>query len=222
MSYKIAIDGPSGAGKSSLSRSLAAEIGFIYVDTGALYRTIGLYAYRNGIDPDDCEAVAAELPNIQSDIKFIEGKQHVFLNGEDVSEDIRIHAVSDYTSKISAIPQVRAYLLDMQRTIAEKNDVIMDGRDIGSVVLPDADLKIFLTASPESRAQRRYEELCEKGQRVDYETVLSDVIERDKRDMNRDTSPLKVADGAVVVDTSGNTFEKSFDVLLKIIRENME
>lgn len=218
----IAIDGPSGAGKSTLSREIAARLGFIYVDTGALYRTVGLYAYRNGVDADDAAAVTDSLPQIHSDIKFIDGAQHVFLNGEDVSDDIRIHAVSDLTSKISAIPAVRSFLLETQRDLAAHNNVIMDGRDIGTVVLPDADVKIFLTASPEARAHRRYVELCEKGQAVDYETVLRDVVARDERDMNRETAPLRVADGAVVVDTSDINFEQSLEKLLNVIKENLK
>ena len=218
----IAIDGPSGAGKSTLSRDLAACLGYIYVDTGALYRTVGLYVYRAGIDADDADAVTAALPDIHSDIRFIDGTQHVFLNGEDVSDDIRIHAVSDLTSKISAIPAVRSFLLDTQRALAAENNVIMDGRDIGSVVLPDADVKIFLTASPEARAQRRYKELIEKGQTVDYDTVLRDVIARDERDMNRDTAPLRVADGAVVIDTSNTGYKESLEWLKRVIEEKIK
>ena len=218
MGYNIAIDGPSGAGKSSLSRAAAEEIGFMYIDTGALYRTIGLYVYRNKISAEDESAVASALSNI----KFVDGCQHVFLNGSDVSEDIRIHEVSDYTSKVSAFACVREFLLRTQRELAEKYDVIMDGRDIGSVVLPDAELKIYLTASAEERAKRRFDELAAKGQDVKYETVLHDVIERDFRDMNRKTAPLKVADGAVVVDTTGNTFKQSLKELTDIIKEKLK
>ena len=222
MGYNIAIDGPSGAGKSSLSRAAAEEIGFMYIDTGALYRTIGLYVYRNKISAEDESAVASALSEININIKFVDGCQHVFLNGSDVSEDIRIHEVSDYTSKVSAFACVREFLLRTQRELAEKYDVIMDGRDIGSVVLPDAELKIYLTASAEERAKRRFDELAAKGQDVKYETVLHDVIERDFRDMNRKTAPLKVADGAVVVDTTGNTFKQSLKELTDIIKEKLK
>lgn len=222
MGYNIAIDGPSGAGKSSLSRAAAEEIGFMYIDTGALYRTIGLYVYRNKISAEDESAVASALSDININIEFVDGCQHVFLNGSDVSEDIRIHEVSDYTSKVSAFACVREFLLRTQRELAEKYDVIMDGRDIGSVVLPDAELKIYLTASAEERAKRRFDELAAKGQDVKYETVLHDVIERDFRDMNRKTAPLKVADGAVVVDTTGNTFKQSLKELTDIIKEKLK
>lgn len=222
MGYNIAIDGPSGAGKSSLSRAVAKEIGFMYIDTGALYRTIGLYVYRNKIQAENESAVALALSDIKINIDFIDGYQHVFLNGKDVSEDIRIHEVSDYTSKVSAFACVREFLLKTQRELAEKYDVIMDGRDIGSVVLPHAELKIYLTASAQERAKRRFDELMLKGQNVKYETVLHDVIERDLRDMNRKTAPLKIAEGAVVVDTTGNTFEQSLKALLDVIKEKLK
>ena len=222
MGYNIAIDGPSGAGKSSLSCAVAKEIGFMYIDTGALYRTIGLYVYRNKIQAENESAVALALSDIKINIDFIDGYQHVFLNGKDVSEDIRIHEVSDYTSKVSAFACVREFLLKTQRELAEKYDVIMDGRDIGSVVLPHAELKIYLTASAQERAKRRFDELILKGQNVKYETVLHDVIERDLRDMNRKTAPLKIAEGAVVVDTTGNTFEQSLKALLDVIKEKLK
>ena len=222
MGYNIAIDGPSGAGKSSLSRAAAKKLGFMYIDTGALYRTIGLYVYQNNISVDDESAVALALSDIDINIDFIDGYQHVFLNGKDVSEEIRIHEVSDYTSKVSAFASVREFLLKAQRELAEKYDVIMDGRDIGSVVLPHAELKIYLTASAQERAKRRFDELMSKGQNVKYETVLHDVIERDLRDMNRKTAPLKIADGAVVVDTTGNTFEQSLQALLDVIKEKLK
>ena len=222
MGYNIAIDGPSGAGKSSLSRAVAKEIGFMYIDTGALYRTIGLYVYRNKIQAENESAVALALSDIKINIDFIDGYQHVFLNGKDVSEDIRIHEVSDYTSKVSAFACVREFLLKTERELAEKYDVIMDGRDIGSVVLPHAELKIYLTASAQERAKRRFDELILKGQNVRYETVLHDVIERDLRDMNRKTAPLKIAEGAVVVDTTGNTFEQSLKALLDVIKEKLK
>lgn len=219
MSFNVAIDGPSGAGKSTISKTVAKTLGFVYVDTGALYRTIGLYAYQNNINADDVQKVEDSLSDINIEIKFVDGEQRVFLNGADVSEDIRKHIISDYASKISAIPCVRAFLLDMQRKIASVSDCIMDGRDIGSVVLPDADLKIYLTASAEDRANRRYKELIQKGEKVTFEKVLNDVIERDERDMNREISPLKVADGAVTVDTTGNTFEQSVNEIKNIIEE---
>ncbi len=220
MSYNIAIDGPSGAGKSTLSRKVAVELGFIYVDTGALYRTIGLYIYENNIATEHTENVIAALKNINIEIKFVNDEQRVFLNERDVSADIRKHIISDYASKVSAVPEVRDFLLGMQRKLAHSNDCIMDGRDIGTVVLPDADLKIFLTASPETRAKRRFDELIAKGESVSYEKILQDVIERDNRDMNRKTAPLKVADDAVIVDTSNNTFDQSVDALLKVIKEH--
>ena len=219
MNYRsIAIDGPSGAGKSTLAKMLAAELGFLYVDTGAIYRTVGVYVCRQGADPDDADAVSILLPDISLRMSHGEdGLQRMYLNGEDVTEAIRRNEISAYASKVSAIPAVRAFLLDMQRALARENNVIMDGRDIGTVVLPDADLKIYLTAAPEDRANRRYLELVERGQQVEREQVLRDVLERDERDMNRPVSPLKQAEDAVVVDTTGNTLEESFHVLLETI-----
>ncbi len=220
--YNIAIDGPSGAGKSTLSKTIAKELGFIYVDTGALYRAVGLYLFRNQISPDDRDAVVCCLPKIKVEFSYIDDLQHVFLNTEDVTNDIRLHQISEYASKVSAIREVREFLLQMQRDIALNNDIIMDGRDIGTVVLPDADIKIFLTASPEERAKRRYEELILKGQSVEYNTILNDIIERDRRDENREVSPLKKADDAICLDTSNNTFEQSVSLLLKTIKEQMK
>lgn len=223
MNYRsIAIDGPSGAGKSTLAKMLAAKLGFLYVDTGAIYRTVGVYVCKQGVEPDDAAAVTELLPHIA--IKMAHGEdglQRMYLNGEDVTDAIRRNEISAYASKVSAIPSVRTFLLDMQRSLARENNVIMDGRDIGTVVLPDADLKIYLTADPKDRAERRYFELVERGQQVEREQVLQDVLERDERDMNRPVSPLKQADDAVVVDTTGNTLEESFRVMLGTIEHHL-
>ncbi len=217
----IAIDGPSGAGKSTMSKLLAKELGFIYVDTGAIYRTVGIYTYRRGIDSKNAEAVEALLPEIDIVIKHIDGVQRIFLNGEDVSEKIREHIISKYASDVSAIPAVRKFLLDMQRGFAKEHNVIMDGRDIGTVVLPDAEIKIFLTANDEDRAKRRYEELLLKGQEITYDKVLSDMRERDRQDAGRETAPLVAADDAITVDTTGNTLEESIAELKRIIAERL-
>ena len=222
MSFNVAIDGPSGAGKSSLSKEVAKKLGFVYIDTGAIYRTVGLYVYRNNVNPDDTLKVEALLSDIDVSIEYQDGVQHVILNGEDVSDEIRIHVISDYASKVSAIPAVREFLLNKQRELASKSNAIMDGRDIGTVVLPNADLKIYLTASAETRAKRRCLELEEKNQKVSYEQVLKDIIERDKRDMERPIAPLKVAEGAVVVDTSEINFEQSLQKLIEIISEHLK
>lgn len=217
--YSIAIDGPSGAGKSTMAKRLAAELNFLYVDTGAIYRTVGLQAYKKGVQPDDGPAVESLLPDIRIEMMYgDDGLQHMVLNGEDVTTAIRQHEISHYASAVSAIPEVRAFLLEMQRKFARENHVIMDGRDIGTVVLPDADLKIYLTADAEDRARRRHLELLERGQQSDYEQVLRDMIERDYRDMNRDTAPLKKADDAVLVDTTGIGPEESYSILLDLIR----
>lgn len=222
MSFNVAIDGPSGAGKSTISKTVSKMLGFVYVDTGALYRTIGLYFYNNNISPDDTAAVEAGLGNITVELSYVDGEQHVFLNGADVSSDIRMHIISEYASKVSAVTAVRAFLLDMQRDIASKNNIIMDGRDIGTVVLPDAQLKIFLTASAEVRADRRYKELIEKGQDVVYDNILKDIIDRDRRDEQREIAPLKIADDAVLVDTSDCDFDQSVDKIISIIKERMK
>lgn len=221
MGFNIAIDGPSGAGKSTLSKKVAAALGFMYVDTGAIYRTIGLAAYRAGIDPENIDEITVMINSINIDVKFFDGAQHVYLNDEDVSDDIREHIISEYASKTSAIPSVREFLLEMQRKLARENDTIMDGRDIGTVVLPDADVKIFLTASAQARAKRRYLELAEKKQDVPYDVVLKDIIERDKRDTMRKIAPLKAADDAITVDTTELDFEGSYRQLLKVIKDNM-
>lgn len=218
----IAIDGPSGAGKSTIAKRLAAEFSFLYVDTGAIYRTVGLYVYRKGENPDCAEAVVALLPEISIDICYKDGLQHMMLNGEDVTTAIREHQISSYASKVSAHPKVREFLLNTQRDYAAKYNVIMDGRDIGTVVLPDAQIKIFLTASPEDRAMRRYLELVAKGQQVTEERVYNDILERDAADSSRATAPLKPADDAILVDTTGNTLEQSVTLLRNIIKERIE
>lgn len=221
MGINIAIDGPSGAGKSTLARKLAAKLDYIYVDTGAMYRTIGLYIYRKSIDPKDAEAVATVLDEIKVGLSFVDGEQRVYLNGEDVSADIRLHEVSQYASLTSAIPAVRSYLFNMQQKLAAENNVIMDGRDIGTVVLPNAEVKIFLTAKPEVRAKRRYDELLERGQEVDYDQILADVIRRDEQDMNRPVAPLKPAEDSIVLDTSECTFDQSLELLYSTIKERL-
>lgn len=221
--HSIAIDGPSGAGKSTLAKRIAEKLGFLYVDTGAVYRTVGLYAKKSGVEPHDAQAVTALLDSIQIKMDYGEdGLQHMYLNGADVTADIRQHEISAYASAVSAIPQVRAFLLEMQRSLARSNNVVMDGRDIGTVVLPDADMKVFLTAAPEDRARRRYEELLQRGQQTDYETVLKDLKERDHNDSTRAAAPLRQAEDAVLVDTTGNTLEESFQVLLNTIMERIK
>lgn len=213
----IAIDGPSGAGKSSVAKALAKKLGYVYVDTGALYRSIGVKAMRCGIDTKDEEKVTALLPETHLDIKYIDGTQHVFVDGEDVSTAIREPEASMAASNVSAMVPVRNFLLETQREIARNNDCIMDGRDIGTVILPNAKYKIFLTASNEARAQRRYKEQCEKGIDQPYEDVLKEIIERDKNDTNRAAAPLKQADDAVLVDSSDLTFEQTVDAIEKLI-----
>ena len=224
MSYKcVAVDGPSGAGKSTLAKLLAEALGYLYVDTGAIYRTVGLAARKRGIAPQDQAAVSAMLPQLRIELRHGEdGLQHMLLDGEDVTEAIRQHEISAYASGVSAIPEVRAFLLDRQRELARTQNVIMDGRDIGTVVLPGADVKIFLTASPEDRARRRYEELVARGQQADYDTVYRDLLERDEHDSSRAAAPLRQAEDAILVDTTGNSLEQSFDVLLATIREKLE
>lgn len=216
----IAIDGPAGAGKSTLSRKTAENLGFIYVDTGALYRTVGLKFSRKGADTTlncDVEGILAETT---VDIRFVDGEQRVFLDGEDVSDEIRTPTASMMASAVSAKPPVRAFLLEMQRKLARDNNVVMDGRDIGTVVLPDATVKIYLTASAEARAERRYKELLEKGTTVTYKEVYDDMVQRDYNDMNREIAPLKQADDAIVADTTECNLEESLDLLLKIVKDN--
>lgn len=221
MSIAIAIDGPAGAGKSTIAKAAAKHLGYIYVDTGAMYRAIGLYCIRKGVAPTDTEKVVALLDEIQVSLARDEmGTQLIILCGEDVSAYIRTEEVSMAASRVSAIPQVREFLLSLQRDMAKEFNVIMDGRDIGTVVLPDAKVKIFLTASAEVRARRRYDELVAKGEDVKYEDVLADVIERDNNDMNRPIAPLKPAEDSVLVDTSDIGLEESIALLIKTIEEN--
>lgn len=217
----IAIDGPSGAGKSTLARKLAEKLGFIYVDTGALYRAVALYAVRERVPLRDRPKIIAMLQNLDIGLAYRDGVQRVLLNGEDVSGEIRSPEVSMAASDVSPIPEVRAFLLGLQKDLAKKNNVIMDGRDIGTVVLPEAKLKIFLHASPEDRARRRYEELRQKGQNVAYEDVLSDLKTRDAQDAGRAVAPLKPAADAVIVNTTGFEIEKSFATLYNICREKL-
>lgn len=216
----IAIDGPSGAGKSTISRKAAEIFGFIYVDTGAIYRTIGLASKIRGISLDDKAAVMEMLTKLNIELKYNEsGEQHMYLDGKDVSRDIRLPEVSMLASKVSAIPEVRAFLVDMQRDMAKKYDVIMDGRDIGTVILPDADLKIFLTADINDRAQRRYEELRTKGMLKPFDEVLAEMKQRDEQDTLRAAAPLKAAEDAVMLDTSGNTLEQSIAEVCRLIAD---
>ncbi len=212
--FNIAIDGPAGAGKSSIARAAAANLGFIYVDTGALYRTVALAALKRGLKSEDKEEIIALLPAIEVSMGFVDGEQRVFLNGEDVSEAIRLPEVSAAASTVSAIPEVRQFLFDLQRDMAKTNDVLMDGRDIGTVVLPDAQLKIFLTATPEERARRRYEQIKDKSDGT-YEEVLKDLNQRDYQDTHREIAPLKQADDAVLLDTTN----MSFDEVVKAIED---
>ena len=218
----IAIDCPSGAGKSTMAKRLASELGFLYVDTGAIYRTLGLYALRNGAAPGSWKEVEPLLPKVSIRMDYgADGLQHMYLANEDVTDQIRLPEVSGAASEISAIPEIRAFLMDMQRDMAKSSHVVMDGRDIGTVVLPGADVKIFLTASVEARARRRYLELIERGSKVDYESVLRDMEERDARDSSRSAAPLKQAEDAVLVDTTDKTLEESFQVLLQTVRERL-
>ena len=220
--YAIAIDGPSGAGKSSLARRAAKEFGFLYVDTGAIYRTVGLAAHRRGIDCHDEEAVSAILPELEIRMAYNEaGEQCMYLNGEDVSAAIRAPEISICASDVSSLSAVRAFLLDMQRKCAREDSVIMDGRDIGTVVLPDAELKIYLTASAEARAERRLKELLAKGVETDFASVLKDIEYRDYQDTHREIAPLKRAVDAVLLDTSEIGLEESCELLYATIREHL-
>jgi cytidylate kinase len=223
MSKNIAVDGPSGAGKSTLSRMIARKFGLIYVDTGAMYRTVGLYVLRHGLDSHDKEGVVSLLPDIHVAMRYDDsGVQRMLLNGEDVSEEIRLPGVSIYASDVSAMPEVRSFLLHLQRKPAEENSVIMDGRDIGTVVLPDAGLKIFLSATPEDRARRRYEELLLKGVKTTPEDVLRDINYRDVNDSTRAAAPLRPAEGAVILDTTGNTLEESFETISRLVKAYLD
>jgi len=200
--FNIAIDGPAGAGKSTIAKAVSKELGIIYVDTGALYRAVGLNALRKNIDTKDVNLVTESLKDVSVDLRFVDGEQRVFLGEEDVSVDIRLPEASMAASNVSAIPSVRQFLFDLQRKIANENNCLMDGRDIGTVVLPNAQLKVFLTASPEARAKRRYDELIAKGQDVEYKDVLDDLNKRDYQDTHREIAPLKPADDSVIVDTT--------------------
>lgn len=217
---RVAIDGPSGAGKSTLARAAAAALGFLYVDTGAIYRTVGLSVRDRSVDPGDEAAVAALLPSLHIELRYDgEGRQRMVLNDRDVSEEIRLPEISRYASAVSALPVVRAYLMETQRELARKHNVIMDGRDIGTVVLPDAEVKIFLTASAQARAERRCRELEERGTPQPFEEVLRDIEDRDFRDTHREAAPLRQAEDAVLLDTSKLDFQESLETLMETIRE---
>ncbi len=216
---RIALDGPSGAGKSTVAKALSARLGLVYVDTGALYRTVGYYVRQKGADPKSEAEVTRLLPEMQVELCYRNGEQHVMLNGEDLGQKIREPEISMYASAVSALPSVRAFLLDMQRNIARHQSVVMDGRDIGTVILPDAEIKIFLSASSEARAQRRYRELTEKGISTTYEDVLRDMEERDRNDAGRAVAPAIPAADAVKMDNSHMTVEENVEAILQLIRE---
>lgn len=216
---RIAIDGPSGSGKSTLAKAVSRELGIVYVDTGALYRTVGYFVYTQGKDPQNAREVEALLPQIHIELKYLDGSQRVILNGEDLGDKIRLPEMSMYASAVSSIPAVRAFLLEMQKKMARENSVVMDGRDIGTVIIPDADIKIFLTASNETRAKRRTIELAEKGIDAKYEDVLADMIERDKKDKNRDIAPAIPADDAIIFDNSVMTVEESLKEVVRLVNE---
>lgn len=216
---KVAIDGPAGAGKSVVAKAVAKELGFLYVDTGAMYRAIGLYVLRKGKTPSKVEDVEPLLPEISEEWHFVDGEQRIFLNGEDVSGLIRTEEVSMAASDVSALPAVREFLLEQQRAMAEKQDVIMDGRDIGTVVLPDAELKIFMTATPEIRARRRFLQLREKGVEADYDEILRDVLLRDYNDSHRAAAPLRQAEDAIFIDNSELTLAEDIENMKRIVWE---
>ena len=217
--FSIAIDGPAGAGKSTIAKAAAKELGFVYVDTGAIYRTVGLAACRNGYAADDREKVIAMLPTLEIDMRYVDGVQRMFLNAEDVSDEIRTPIASHYASNVAAMAEVRAFLMEMQRHMARQYNVLMDGRDIGTVVLPDAQLKIFLTASAEERARRRYAQLVEKGTEQSYDEVLAEIVERDKRDSEREAAPLKQAEDAVLLDTSDLSEAESIRAVIALVEQ---
>ena len=217
----VAIDGPAGAGKSTIAKAAAKELGFIYVDTGALYRAVAYNAVKNGVI-DDEQGIISMLDDTKGELKYVEGVQSVYLNGEDVSGFIRTPEISMGASKVSAIPQVREFLLNLQREIAKTNNVIMDGRDIATVVLPDAEVKIFLFASPECRAERRYKELVEKGENVSFDDVLKDVNQRDYQDSHREIAPLKPSEESIMADTSELTLQESIDLIVNTIKERIQ
>ena len=217
----VALDGPAGAGKSTIAKAAAKELGFIYVDTGALYRAVAYNAVKNGVI-DDEQGIISMLDDTKVELKYVEGVQSVYLNGEDVSGFIRTPEISMGASKVSAIPQVREFLLNLQREIAKTNNVIMDGRDIATVVLPDAEVKIFLFASPECRAERRYKELVEKGENVSFDDVLKDVNQRDYQDSHREIAPLKPSEESIMADTSELTLQESIDLIVNTIKERIQ
>ncbi len=217
----IAIDGPSGAGKSTIARHVASKLGYIYVDTGALYRAVGLYMLNHNVDTTNETQVCALLQAVDVSLGFADGEQRVFLNGQDVSQRIRQNEVSMAASNVSRIPMVRDFLFDLQKDIAVNNNIIMDGRDIGTVVLPNADVKIFLTASPEERAKRRFDELVQRGQDVSYDALLEEIRQRDYNDSHREIAPLKQAEDAVLVDTTGNELTTSIALLYDLITERL-
>ena len=218
---QIAIDGPGGAGKSTVAKEVAKRLGIVYVDTGALYRTVGLYVSDHNVDPHDAEGVAKILPDIHIEVRFEDGAQHVYLNGVDHGDRIRTPKMSMYASAVSAIPAVRAFLLETQKDIARKNSVIMDGRDIGTVILPNADVKVFMTASPECRARRRYDELLAKGQEVRFEDVLREMNERDHQDSTREIAPATAAPDAIHFDNSDLNVEQSAEAIIAMVRERV-
>jgi cytidylate kinase len=217
--FHIAIDGPGGAGKSSIAKAVAKKLDILYVDTGALYRTVGLFVKQNGVDPKNAEAVGALLPSLSIVVKYEDGAQVVYLNGTNHGDAIRTPEMSMYASAVSAIPAVRAFLLETQKEIARHNSVIMDGRDIGTVILPDAEVKIFMTASPECRAMRRYNELIAKGQNVKYEDVLAEMNCRDNADSSREIAPTKAADDAILLDNSDLDFDQNVEAVIEIAKQ---
>ena len=219
MIVNIALDGPSGSGKSTMAKRISKALDIDYIDTGALYRAVGLFVRREGIDPDDEAAVEKGLGRAQISFHFENGAQVTCLNGEDVSGLIRSPEISDYASRTSAMPCVRKALLALQQDFAKTHSLIMDGRDIGTTVLPDAQIKIFLTASAEARAERRYKELCERGEQVSFDEVLADMRQRDERDSNRAVSPLRRASDEIEVDTTHLSIEQAYEALLSVIRE---
>lgn len=218
----VAIDGPAGAGKSTMAKRVAKELGYLYVDTGAIYRTVGYHMWLMGIGPKDADGIRRCLDDVNLEIRHEDdGVQHMILNGKDVTGEIRTPEMSKYASGVSAQKCVRDFLLEMQRKFARKHNVVMDGRDIGTVVLPNAQVKIFLTASAEERARRRFEELSQKGEKVSFDKVLQDMKQRDKQDTERAIAPLRAAPDAVKLDTSGNTIEQSIDEILSIVRRKL-
>lgn len=218
MGYNVAIDGPAGAGKSTIAKLVAKEKGYIYVDTGAMYRALAVYFLEKGIAAEEAEKIIAAAREAEVSIRYEEGAQQVYLNGENITPKLRTEEVGNMASMTSPIPEVRERLLELQRSLAREKDVIMDGRDIGTNILPDADVKIYLTASVETRAQRRYQELTEKGVTCDFEEIAKDIQERDTRDMNRETAPLKQAEDAVLVDSSDMTIPEVVETIIKLCR----